>query len=342
MIVLNTTVGWQVGDDLIRRGVEDLLGLRANRDYGTYYVNRAQAEVPACRMTDGELEAPSAPWNPYHEVQRGRPSCHDVMRGARLFVCAGTPEWASRAEGWWAAAIAHRVPIALVGVGMPQGSAMVLVREAASRGLVVAATARDRAALGELGRSGVEARWYPCPATVGWPLDPSNRDRVDVLNPRLSCAGRPVRRDQLDFWARVAADPSYSHCRLVVHEPAEVAEARAMFGREPFFSSRAEDYADLYLSTRWYLGGRLHGALPVAAAGGAVNLLDAAPKFSAFWEVMAGAGMQDGDACRRVLTTDAPPPVARVHRADSMRAYLAAAASDHSGYLGHRLGRLLP
>ncbi len=266
MIVINTTEGWNGGDAFIRMGVLRMLGVSALTP--KFYVNRAQVHVP-----------PGGPTTVAATIV-GAPRMHDVMLGASAFVCAGTPEWVSKAESYWDAAIQHGVPIALVGVGTRQTLDRVLAAKAA--GLIAGVTVRDTAAEQLLrGRAGLDARWFPCPATAALPR--SYRDEPKdiplVITPRLQCGPNVPSRI---YWQGVAVQHGGDATVIAVHEPAEIAPAREMFGRQDiFYSSRPSDYLELYARAQVVLAGRLHAALPTVAAGGTAYLPMLAHKFEA-------------------------------------------------------------
>lgn len=323
MIVVNTTCGWQVGDDLIREGALRVLGV--GPDDPKYYVNRAQV------LTS---EGPAA----YAARGVALPLAHDLMAGAKLFACAGTPEWYDLAEDWWAAALRHRVPIALVGVGCAQLRAAEVVRQAQRLGLIVGATARDGAALLQLASLGVsDVQWFPCPSTAGeWDRKQGKRVPL-VLNPRLRCGPRPA--GNAAFWleGQGAEAVQGRNARVVVHEPDEVKAFADRFGFTPWYSSNPQDYRRLYERTEVYVGARLHGALPVAASGGTALLLPQAAKFEAAKRVAAlapGGSLRVLPAMAFSLGSDAyrqdPTPLLRA---------LAEQSEQHAFYWSQRAAR---
>lgn len=314
MLAINTSSSWQCGDDLIRIGVLNLLRVPAL--VPKWYVNR-------CQVNGGR--------NILDEVNVLSPSRVDIMRTAAAFVHAGTPEWVNRAEPWWDAAVEHRVPVALCGVGRSQPLERVLAAKRA--GLIAGATVRDTQAEQLLrGRAGIDARWFPCPSTAAMPRPyrAEPKDIPFVIVPRLQCGLGLVRGT---VWADAAARYGSAATLIAVHEPAEIQLARDLFGREDvFYSSRPSDYLELYARAQIVLAGRLHAALPTVAAGGTAYLLDCAPKFE------AGARMQrefDYSGPLRVIATDAWPELDQRDPTQFLAA-LDAANTAHAGYWAER------
>lgn len=266
MLVVNTTDAWQCGDAFIRMGVLRLLGVPALAP--KWYVNRCQVDVGGSKGAA------------LSDVLVGRPQVYDIMLGASAFICAGTPEWVQRAEPWWDAATRYHVPVALVGVGTRQPLERVLAAKA--EGLIAGVTVRDTVAEQLLRhRAGLDPRWFPCPATAAMPkaYRGEPKDIPLIITPRLQCGPNVPSRL---YWAGVAAQHGERATVVAVHEPAEIAAAREMFGRQDiFYSSRPSDYLELYARAQVVLAGRLHAALPTVAAGGTAYLPMLAHKFEA-------------------------------------------------------------
>lgn len=265
MIAINTSSGWQAGDDIIRMGVLNIL--RCPTLVSKFYVNRAQVTFPdGSRTVDETLVI--------------RPRVDDIMRTAAAFVCAGTPEWVARAERWWGAALEHCVPVALCGVGRSQPLERVLACKRA--GLIAGVTVRDTQAETLLkGRAGIDARWFPCPSTAAVPraYRTEPKDIPLVIVPRLHCGPNAAKGD---YWRGIAERYGRVATLVAVHESSEIQLARDLFGREDvFYSSRPSDYLELYARAQVVLAGRLHAALPTVAAGGTAYLPMLAPKFEA-------------------------------------------------------------
>ena len=261
LIVMSTTIDWNVGDDVIRDGVMRLLNIEAD--------NVMHLDRGIVRLESG------------HEshVWRVKPNSlilDELMPCAEAFVLAGTPEWLNFMDDVWDRAVAHKVPIYAIGVGMVQEVAGPnLLRIAHDQGLLRCFTARDYGALGMARSVGVEdARWFVDPAFhASYPT----REKTNVVvNYRLGGNTGSVRSACDEFWKKVVdkVDPDV----VSVHEVSEFGRARILFpGRDIFFSSDAKTFMGFYASCREYYGGRIHGATQVAASGGRACLFHGCP-----------------------------------------------------------------
>jgi hypothetical protein len=304
--------------------------LRAPTLVSKWYVNRALVSLPPTPPAGGT--APLAR-RIVGDVLVGAPAPHDVMATAAAFVCAGTPEWVERAERWWFAALSHGVPVALCGVGRAQP--LDRVHQARELGLLRGVTVRDTQAEELLrNRGGLDPRWFPCPSTAATPKSyrAESKDIPLVIVPRLQCGPNVVQHPH--YW-RDAAERYGSRATVIaVHEPAELALARDVFGRQDvFYSSRSSDYLELYARAEVVLAGRLHAALPTVAAGGTAYLPLLASKFEAAQRMQREL---DPDGPLRVLGAcdlldELVPrdPAKFLERLD-------AANADHAGYWSER------
>ena len=244
MIVVSTTALFCQGDDFIREGVLRLLDLP--RDASVCWINRF------C-------------------IQPNLPAPEQLLAQARAFVMAGSPAWIDNEERWYEAALKNNTPNWLVGVRMSQTNRDVLKQCAR---LVKVATTGDFCATLSLNAAGIAHKTFLDPAFHAPYFTPREKD-IDIV----FCYRRGVFAGEPDA-ARMAAIYERLFLRfrdrigaVVVHEPQEVAIARRIFNRPVFFNSDPAAYADVYGRARVFIGGRIHGAVPVLAMGGEAHLL---------------------------------------------------------------------
>jgi len=265
MYLVNTTYGWNLGDDLIRDGVINLLGLAGEP---MVFVNRAQV-----RRGSGKV--------PLWKVLTNMPSPDELCRNAKAFVVAGTPEWVNYAQEFYQACLKHDVPIYLVGVGMVEGHQLL----SRCKSVIKGATVRDRFARRTLKRVGISAPWFPDPAFHGDFPQSSKKKFSLVINYRAKGGNGNFRSDYDDYWRRVAKKFGSEIDLVTVHEAGEYERAAAIFDAPIFYSSNYMDYKPIYANTARYLGGRIHGATPVVATGGTAWLVYRAKKVDAMHQV---------------------------------------------------------
>jgi len=253
MYLINTSYGWNAGDDFIREGVLDLLGIR---DESKIFVNRNQVR------TGDELR-------PLWQVQRNSCDPDYLAKHAKGIVISGSPEWVKFFEGFYEAAISYNLPIYLVGVGMRAVGEEQLDLLRRVKHLVRGATVRDKYAASTLARAGIPHEWFPDPAFSAHYEIPANKRYRLVVNYRAN-GGNGQTEMLADFdpyWKEIAC--SIGPIDLVtVHEEVEYNRAKEIFQAPVFYSSDYRDLRRVYTDTKVYVGGRLHGAAPVIACGG--------------------------------------------------------------------------
>ena len=256
MLVISTTSLLCQGDDFIRDGVRRLLGIQPTE--GEIWVNRTGCEWPG---------AGTNIWR----VVRNMPPPDEFMPHARAFVMAGTPGWLNGDISWCHWCMEHETPIWLIGVGSRQHGEDMLKW---IKPQIKVATARDADACAVLTEYGVEHERFLEPGFHAPYFAPQPKD-LDVV---LTFRRERKLHEEMQPCRLAAYRGLYAKFKdridcVLVHEPNEVEFARRLFGVEPFFSHEPRRYADIYCRARHYVGGRVHGAVPVLAAGGEAHLL---------------------------------------------------------------------
>ena len=267
MIVLSTSTFFWQGDDFIRDGVRALL--------------------PRGLLADGEVWAPRTSCEfgedrqPLWRCARTMPSIKECLKGARAFVLAGTPAWMGGSlNEWWEACIETTTPIWLIGVGRNlKGNEDLLER---AKPLIQVATTRDANATKMLRNAGVPCQRFLEPGFHApyWKPKPKKL-RIVLAYRGKRHGGEPDDDARHAVYRAVYAKFKDRIDSVVVHQPDEIETARKLFGRTAFFSHEPRRYAEVYCQTQCYIGGRLHGAVPVLACGGEAHLLYHADKTEA-------------------------------------------------------------
>ena len=277
-ILLSTSSLWNCGDDFIREGVLEILGLKAdvrvlwwNRGYGisSSFANDLKTNLP---LMD-------------------------------YFIMAGTPEWVYKNERIYEYCLKNSIPLSIIGVGtigLFCNRHYKLMKQVASSGLCELALARDEAALNSLRDLGFpKAKLMLDPAFFVKPLSASGKVNIlgwrnqfgDNSNPdilyshphkflrikQIQWAKRTERRQMRDEYNRYMKDEFFSKQepkKVIIHDNREIKEAENIFGREyVFYSSDYRDILKCYASAKSYTGSRLHGAIPALIHGACVNLI---------------------------------------------------------------------
>jgi hypothetical protein len=270
MWLVNTSYGWNPGDDLIREGVFNLFGLGSQDS--KVFVNRGQTRV------NGKNEA-------IWRILRNVESPEHLASQATGIIMAGSPEWFDFFEEFYEAAAKYSVPIYMVGVGMRSVSKRAPALIDSIKHLVKGATVRDSHAAGALKERGISHEWFPDPAFSASYSVPVSKRYGLVANYR-SHGGNGTFKDTFDAkWGEVEKKYGKDIDLVTVHEQGEYAKAKKIFSAPVFYSSDYLDYKDIYSSTRLYLGGRIHGATPVLATGGTAHIIYNSPKISVLEKV---------------------------------------------------------
>ena len=262
-ILLSTSTGWNAGDDWIREGLLNVLGLRGdvcllywNRGYGIEdsYANSLNVNLP---LSD-------------------------------YVIMAGTPEWIDKNEALYRHCLHHGKPMALLGVGKTGGYVPSrhedLMRRVAESGLVEVAIARDHIAQGLLKDFGFQAQILCDPAVFlhrreefgagtqfmlgyrGWGSIPGG-----TVPYKLRATGPARRTDILlgDEWA-AAAGPK----KIVVHDNREAEAAISLFGRRNvILESDPWRLLSHYGEVSSYVGCRIHGFVAALLHGASAHLI---------------------------------------------------------------------
>jgi hypothetical protein len=260
VIIVSTTTRWCVGDEFIAEGALRLLD--TGREPVVYFDNVAV-------------------WFDYHHhsATDAAPiypkSIGEIVSRARAVVFAGTPAWLSRPLPLWRAAIEHRTPIWLVGVGMYQNKGdLPTCRDAVHKHLVPVATVRDDYAKQMLREAGILDA--PCFYDPGFHA----RHTPCAANGKIILGYRHAECFPQDMWLALAKRFEGRIAGIVVHQPHEIEPARALFGSEPFYHSDYRAYAPVYSEACIYIGARLHGAVAMLASSGEAHVIYVARKMA--------------------------------------------------------------
>jgi len=249
--VINTTYGWNLGDDLIREGVINLLRLQWE---SKVFANRGQLNVGSRVL-------------PVWKLMSNVLSADKLGPQIKGIGVAGTPEWIRFFEDFYEAAIRYNIPIYLVGIGMDASKAEMKLLDKA-RGQIRGVTVRDKFAACTMALLGIPYEWFPDPAFAASYTLPKSKRYTTVVG---YMAGFDV------MWRYIANQ--YKTIDLVtVHDMHEYEDAKRIFKAPVFYSSDYMDYKEIYASTVRYIGGRIHGAFPVVACGGTAHLFYARKK----------------------------------------------------------------
>lgn len=266
LYLINTTYGWNPGDDLIREGVLRLLDIAHEPKV---FINRGQA------LVDEQII-------PMWKLQRNAEVPNKLARQAKALVIAGSPEWVRFAEEFYSAAVRYKLPIYLVGVGQPVPGCADALENA--KHLIVGATVRDKYAAAALEELDIPYEWFPDPAFYAQ-YDQCTTKLDLVVNYRAKGGNGRVLDDFDDTWRAVARRYGKKIKLVTVHEQGEIERARKIFKAPVFFSSDYLDYKRIYSSTKRLIGGRIHGATPVLATGGVAHVFYNSAKIDALEQV---------------------------------------------------------
>jgi len=270
MWLINTSYGWNPGDDLIREGVFNLL--RLSQVTPKVFVNRGQTKV-----NDKTV--------PIWKILRNFESTEHLVSQATGIIMAGSPEWVDFFEDFYIQASAYNVPIYMVGIGMRSVSKDANNLVNSVKHLIKGATVRDKHASAALKSCGIESQWFPDPAFSASYTIPTSKRYGLVVNYR-SHGGNGTFKDTYDDKWREIAKKYESDIEIVtVHEQGEYKKAKKIFSSPVFYSSDYTDYKYIYSNTKLYIGGRIHGATPVLSTGGTAYLIYNSPKIDALQKV---------------------------------------------------------
>jgi len=269
MFIINTTYGWNPGDDLIREGVINLLGIQHE---SKAFINRGQLIV------NGKI-------TPIWKMLKNVESPDYLATHAKAIIMAGTPEWLDFFEEFYKAAAKHSLPIYMVGIGMRSVARRAPALIDSVKHLIKGATVRDTYAAAALAERGIPYEWFPDPAFSASYDVPSSKRYELVVNYRSHGGNGSFTNAFDDKWAEAASKYSSAIDLVTVHEQGEYARAKKIFSAPVFYSSDYMDYKYIYANTKVYLGGRIHGATPVVACGGTAHVIYSNSKISVLSKV---------------------------------------------------------
>jgi|GEM_PF-1795253 len=256
LLLVSTTNGWNLGDDLIRDGVLNLLNVAASDP--VVWINRCQVAV--------EDKDRNCSWSPIWKRLRNFGDPRSLVENAKALVIAGTPEWIDTIQPFYRLAAKTGLPIWIIGVGGGQEGQLGHLKAAHAEGVIKVATVRDEAAKRALEISGIAARRFLDPAFHSDSYQPAQAN-LFIFNPRLQCSEH--KRFYKDLYAQLRDRIDV----IVVHEPEEYPRACDLFDAPVFFNSDYRKHIALYRSCLIYVGGRMHGAIPSLASGALVHLI---------------------------------------------------------------------
>jgi hypothetical protein len=256
LLLVSTTNGWNLGDDLIRDGVLKLL--RVGDSDPVVWINRCQVSV--------EDKDRSCFWSPIWKRLRNFGDPRSLVENAKALIVAGTPEWIDTIQPFYRLAAKTGLPIWIVGVGGGQEGQHGHLKAAHAAGVIRVATVRDEAARRALESCGVTVRRFLDPAFHSDSYQPAEAN-LFIFNPRLQCSEH--KRFYKDLYTQLRERIDV----VVVHEPEEYSRACDLFDAPVFFNSDYRKYIALYRSCLTYVGGRMHGAIPSLASGALVHLV---------------------------------------------------------------------
>ncbi len=279
-ILLSTSTLWNCGDDFIRDGLLELLKPKDdirmiwwNRGYG---ISNAYAN-----------------------------SLKENLALMNYFLVAGTPKWVFNNEAIYKYCLKKAIPLSIIGVGtrdIINNSQYRLLKKIAQSGLCECALARDHIAystLEELGFKDVELILDPCffkaPLSdqrekiniIGWrkqyhldgdPLLVSKHPFYVVKEVLKKIFFRQKQRSrnkaQYDKLLKDIFDQLPDPKKVIVHDNREIKPAEKLFGKDSVFY--ATDYNNIfsnYARAKFYVGSRIHGAIPSLIHGANIQLL---------------------------------------------------------------------
>ncbi|MFX1320923.1 MAG: polysaccharide pyruvyl transferase family protein [Promethearchaeota archaeon] len=292
MYLMSTTYGWNLGDDLIREGVYNLLGIKESESiiWLNYSEVRANKYIPLqiyslinnflnkSRMHSERQQGCLPLW----DLQNNFPSNVELVKNADGLIVAGTPAWFSISI-IYKLCIKYKIPIYLVGVGQKQPNyAISILKKAMRLNLIYGATVRDTEAQVFLNKCGIKAELFFEPAFHANYYKDLEKDIDLIFTPLLD---KPYLKYYKELYNTLKEEISI----ISVHEPYEYVIAKRIFNKPIFFNSDYNAYKTLYSRCKQYIGGRSHGAIPIISMGGFANLIchKNKQKMAKIWESFA-------------------------------------------------------
>lgn len=282
--VVSTTTGWNVGDDIIRQGVFNLMGIDPAKEAVVYFDRRVVGRSGMNPIFSANL----------CEIS---PTQRQLMEGAKGMIFAGTPEWANFQHELYNHAHHTGTPIYIIGAGMEQ------ILSGLNSVNLACCTVRDDHAQRYLEKFGFKSRMFLDPAFHANYPKPDGKLDV-VLNYRAAGDGGKYTDHNDKVWLKL-----YSKFRdrielITAHEFGEYLRARELFpDTEVFFTTEPAGFQQVYANAQHYIGGRIHGAVQVVATGGTANLLYGNPKKESYGDQKRDCMKQ----ARRILGGEEAP-----------------------------------
>ena len=282
-VLLSTSSLWNSGDDYIRQGIMNLCNFKEeiriiwwNRGYGisNSYANDLSINLP---LID-------------------------------YFIVAGTPEWVNKNIHIYKYCLKHNIPFSLIGVGTDSyvKENMKLFKKLASSQLCEYALARDNyayKAFKNIGFKNVDLSIDP--AFYLNTIDTGDNKKYNILGWRKQFWSNyadynlpffiknkkalinytkskvndflKVNKKKRKLYNQYLIDVfnSMSSPKIVtVHDNREIEEAENLFGKENvFYSSDPWQIYKLYSKASFYVGSRIHGAIPALLHGANIHLI---------------------------------------------------------------------
>ena len=263
-ILFSTTRHWNPGDELINRGIEQLLRFSGYR-FNSIVWNRH----PSIRPTHTSLD------NSFDEF-RHDPQSIDYV------IFAGTPEWLGDRVGPLYKLIQRNgIRCSLIGIGshgekFGLSSTVKTVLQNHADMIVC----RDQSSFSRLTEnfSIAHANLMPCPALFHC-VSPDHRQKltnVGVIYQSTYTTSQSVSSATRDFLIRLIIELSQRiSVTVICHYIDEALEASAIFGSERVrFSSDSGDYENYFKEVDVVVGARVHGCLGAMSCGTPAMLLE--------------------------------------------------------------------
>ena len=307
-ILFSTTRHWNPGDELINRGIAQLLRLSGFR-FNTIVWNRH----PSIRPSHTSLD------NSFDEF-RHDPQSIDYV------IFAGTPEWlGDRVDPLYQLIQRNGIRCSLIGIGSHgekfglSSTAKTVLQHHAD--LIIC---RDQSTFSRLTEkfSISDVKLMPCPALFHCvsPVRRQKLQNVAVIYQSTYTPSQSVNAATRDFLIRLISELSLCIPVIVIcHYIDEAQEASAIFGSERVrFSSDSADYENYFKEVDFVVGARVHGCLGAMSCGTPAMLLE--------WEadgrrkgvadevpfLLMGRLESVPDLIQKILTLDLPQLSARI------------------------------
>ncbi len=281
-----TTIGYNVGDDFIRSGIQaamDATGI----EYQSYYINKLDQHSLRAGCADESLGLDEKYWDADVVIQAGAPVFWHLEGGSNSSVTAAWHQWFWRDRVFCEPA-ERRHPILLtLGAGSCQpwghgakafiedSACLSFARAVARRSAIM--TVRDPVAAEIVAATGSEYKLRPCPAFFAGNVRQRALARSGPIGINLMPHGghaqiRPAAdtRGWREKCLRLVVELR-NHVALffIAHDTAEYDFMRTLArpGERVFISASWRDYLDVYSHCATVVANRVHGAVCAAGYG---------------------------------------------------------------------------